>query len=168
MEMPQLDELYREVVLDHYRRPRGRTPVPHVDLANEGLNPVCGDQVRLALHMDGERIGQVYVESRGCSISVASGSMLAEILRGRTLAEAERYIAAFKALMHGEAPPADLDLGDLEALEGVRQFPVRIKCALLPWTTLEDALRAWRAGERPSAPSTTETDDRQHGPTAVC
>jgi len=159
MQLPELDDLYREVVLDHYRSPRGRAPLEHADVHNEGFNPVCGDEVRVALCFDAGRVAGVEVQGRGCSISVASGSMLAERLAGLAAAEVEGLAAAFKALMHGEPVPDGVDLGDLEALSGVRRFPVRIKCALLAWTTLEDALRAWQRGQaEPGRSSTTEDE----------
>ena len=138
--MVQLDEIYRDVVLDHYRSPRGRTPIASPDTRAEGTNPLCGDEVTLELKFHGDRIDEVAVKGRGCSISVASGSMLAEILPGKTRAEAGRIIATFKALMHGQKAADGPDLGDLDALEGVNKFPVRVKCALLAWTTLEEAL----------------------------
>lgn len=136
----QLDDLYREVVLDHYRRPRGRQPLSHPNRSVEGFNPSCGDQIHLALEVDGDRVKEVQVECRGCSISVASGSMMAEMVPGRDVADVRRLIEAVKGMMQGkEADPA-VDLGDVEALEGVRKFPVRVKCALLAWTTLDEAL----------------------------
>jgi nitrogen fixation NifU-like protein len=138
--MVPLDEIYRDVVLDHYRSPRGRTEIASPDARGEGTNPLCGDEITLALKFDGDRIQEVAVQGRGCSISVASGSMLAELLPGKTRAEAVRILDAFKALMHGHPAPEGLDLGDLDALEGVKKFPVRVKCALLAWTTLEEAL----------------------------
>lgn len=140
MQMPELDELYRQVVLDHYRRPRGHEPVPNPSIRSEGKNPLCGDEVEFAAEIHEGRIRRIQVRGRGCSISVASGSMMAELLQGRTLEEARRVLGAFKNIMRGEPVPEDLDLGDLEALEGVQRFPVRIKCALLPWTTFEEAL----------------------------
>jgi nitrogen fixation NifU-like protein len=107
-----------------------------VDARAEGKNPSCGDEVALTLRLDGERIVEVGVTSRGCAISTASGSMLAELLRGRTRAEARQVAAVFKAALHGDSVPADVELGDLEALLGVQRFPVRVPCALLPWVTL--------------------------------
>lgn len=136
-----LDEIYRDVVLDHYRSPRGRAEITSPDTKAEGQNPLCGDEVTLALKFSGDRIEAVQVLGRGCSISVASGSMLAELLPGKSREEATRILDAFKALMHGRPAPEGLDLGDLDALEGVKKFPVRVKCALLAWTTLEDAIR---------------------------
>jgi nitrogen fixation NifU-like protein len=135
-----LAEIYRDVVLDHYRSPRGRAEIASPDARAEGQNPLCGDEVTLALRYNGDRISEVAVKGRGCSISVASGSMLAELLPGKTREEAVRILAAFKALMHGQPIPEGMDVGDLDALEGVNKFPVRVKCALLAWTTLEDAL----------------------------
>mgnify|MGYP001227036277 CR=1 FL=1 len=135
-----LDDLYREVLLDHYRRPRGRQPLTRPGLTVEGFNPSCGDQLQLGLALAGDTVEEAHVDSHGCSISVASGSIMAEMIRGRSRAEIARLIAGFKGLMQGRPVDPQVDLGDLEALEGVRKFPLRVKCALLPWTTLEEAL----------------------------
>jgi nitrogen fixation NifU-like protein len=135
-----LDDLYREVVLDHYRRPRGRQPLSHPSCSVEGFNPSCGDQIHVALTIDGDRVNELQVECRGCSISVASGSMMAEMVPGHDVAEVRRLIEAVKGMMQGKEPDPAVDLADLEALAGVRKFPVRVKCALLAWTTLEEAL----------------------------
>ncbi len=153
-----LDELYREVVLDHHRHPRGRTPLPRVDARAHGFNPVCGDEVRLGLALDGDRITGVEVQGRGCAICTASGSIMAELVPGRTGAEADALAEMFRAVMHGKGAPEEADLGDLEALEGVKKFPVRVKCALLPWMTLADALRALHEGEA-EVTTTTETEE---------
>lgn len=152
-----LDDLYREVVLDHHRRPRGRAPLPRVDARAHGFNPVCGDEVHLAVALDGDRIAGVEIRGHGCAICTASGSMLAELLPGRSVSEAEAQAETFRAVMHGGSWPPGSDPGDLEALEGVKNFPVRVKCALLPWVTLRDALRAWREGGG-EARSTTEDE----------
>jgi len=163
--MPHLDDLYREVVLDHYRHPRGRKKLENPDVNVEGFNPSCGDQVHVALDLEGDRVRDVEVECQGCSISVASGSMMAELLVGKTQREVNQLAESFKATMHGRDPEPGLDLGDLEALEGVRQFPVRIKCALLAWTTVQEALAAFRVGaanksrsEKAEADENRETD----------
>jgi nitrogen fixation NifU-like protein len=140
---PPLDDLYREVVLDHYRHPRGREELHDPNVSVQGYNPTCGDQVHVALALEGDRIREAQVECQGCSISVASGSMMAELLSGKTREEVDQLAEGFKAMMHGREAEPGLDLGDLEALEGVRQFPVRIKCALLAWTTLQEALAAF-------------------------
>ena len=136
----ELDALYRDTVLDHFRSPRGRKSLDRVDLSRLGHNPVCGDRLSLSLKFDGDRISDVAVETKGCAISVASGSMLAEMLGGMTKEEARKLAETFRAIMHGQPAPKDIDLGDLDALEGVRNFPVRVKCALLAWMTLLDAL----------------------------
>ena len=145
---PSFDALYRDLILDHYRAPHGRQPLAREDVVTEGMNPICGDEVDVALQEDGGRLTGVRVASRGCAISVSSGSMLHDIVAGLTPDEARRRIAAVKATFQGAEVPSDVDLGDFDALEGVKQFPVRIKCALLPWTTLDQALRELDAKER--------------------
>jgi len=149
--MPQLDDLYREVVLDHYRHPRGRKKLSHADVSVEGFNPTCGDHVQVALEVENGTIREAQVECQGCSISVASGSMMAELMVGKSKEDVDRLAESFKAMMHGRDPEAGLDLGDLEALEGVRQFPVRIKCALLAWTTVQEALAAFAVEKKGGA-----------------
>ena len=136
----RLDEIYRDVVLDHYRSPRGRKKLASPDARAEGQNPLCGDEIEIELMWDGNTIKDVAVRGHGCSISVASGSMLAELLPGKTRQEAETVLATFKSMMHGEDVPDGVDIGDLDALAGVRKFPVRIKCALLAWMTLKEML----------------------------
>jgi nitrogen fixation NifU-like protein len=154
-----MDSLYREVVLDHHRNPRGARPLDDYDVQASGKNPSCGDEVTLQVRFDGDRIAAVGVLSEGCAISTSSGSMMAELIEGRSLAEVEQVADRFKAVMHGNEFPTDVDLGDLEALEGVKQFPVRIKCALLPWITLLDALLAHHQGREPEEISTEGLSD---------
>ena len=138
--LPQLDELYKEIILEHYRKPHGREPLERIDYQAEGINPLCGDEVKLCLQLKNKRIDKVHLEGHGCSISVASGSMLADILQGKTITEAKEILKHLKDMMHNKSHKSEFDIGDLEALEGVKKFPVRIKCALLPWTTFEEAL----------------------------
>ncbi len=138
--LPQLDDLYKEIILEHYRKPHGREPLEKIDYQAEGMNPLCGDEVKLCLQLQNERIVKVHLEGHGCSISVASGSMLAQMLEGKTITEAQEITKHLKNIMHGRTNGKTIDIGDLEALEGVKKFPVRIKCALLPWTTFEEAL----------------------------
>ena len=142
-----LEQLYREVILDHYRNPRRSGSIEAPTATAEGHNPLCGDEVTLELTVDGERIVDAAVRGRGCSISQASGSMLADAIVGKTVAEAHELTHRVKAMLDIEEGDPGLDpdrpgaaLGDLEALAGVKQFPVRIKCADLAWTTLEEAL----------------------------
>lgn len=136
------DEFFREVVLDHYLHPAGREPVDGVAVEWRGRNPLCGDEVTVRLRTEDGRISGLQVIGHGCSISVASGSMLAERMKGRTLEEARRLLRGVKSMFRGEPLPEGLDLGDLAALQGVKDLPVRVKCALLAWTTLEEALDA--------------------------
>ncbi len=135
-----LDDLYREVILDHYSHPRNKGSLDPADVVREGANPLCGDEIRLSLVVRDGIVREVRFDGKGCSISQASASMMTDRIKGQPIAEAQRLIAAFKAMMRGEAPAPD-DLGDLEALQGVRKFPVRVKCATLGWVTLEEALK---------------------------
>jgi len=158
-----MDALYREVVLDHHRHPRGAAALDDYDVQASGKNPSCGDEVTLQMRFDGDRIAAVGVLSQGCAISTSSGSMMAELVTGLTLDEASEVAERFRRIMHGGEFPTDVDLGDLEALEGVKKFPVRVKCALLPWVTLLDAVLAGRQGRQPQ-PISTE-DITAHGNT---
>ncbi|SYZ72188.1 NifU-like protein [Candidatus Zixiibacteriota bacterium] len=150
-----LDDLYRDILMEHYRFPRGRHHLEHEDIHNEGQNPTCGDEIELALELEGDKVKDVYVSCMGCAVSVASGSMLAEVTKGKSLEEVKKIAETIKAMLTGGAVPKDADLGDLEALSGVKKFPVRVKCALLSWTTLVNALEAREKGKQ-AAPSTTE------------
>ena len=155
--MAGLEDLYREIILDHYRAPRnrGELPVPPAHKV-EGFNPLCGDEVVLYLEVDPDTdaVTDVKIGGQGCSISQASTSMMSAAVKGKSLEETRQLIRAFKALMsihesklEGESDGSDLvadlegvRLGDLEALQGVVKFPVRIKCATLAWNTLQQAL----------------------------
>jgi nitrogen fixation NifU-like protein len=151
-----LDDLYREVILDHYRTPHGAATIDDPAVRVEGFNPLCGDELVMELSIDDDgRISALHIEPNGCSISVASASMLAQQLQGKTLTEAIALKETFKAVMRGGAWPDGEDFGDLEALEGVKNFPVRIKCALLAWMTLEQALAQYD----PELASQVESDD---------
>lgn len=134
-----LDELYREVILEHYKSPRNRGRVPEPDVATRGRNPLCGDDVEISLDIENGVVHDVQFQGRGCAISQASASMLTEAVKGKTLDEARLLVDGFKAMMRGEDAP-DTDLSEVEALQGVRKYPVRIKCALLAWTTLQEGL----------------------------
>jgi nitrogen fixation protein NifU and related proteins len=155
--MAGLEDLYREIILDHYRAPRnrGELPVPPAHKV-EGFNPLCGDEVVLYIEVDNDTdiVSDVKIAGQGCSISQASTSMMSSAVKGKSLDETRQLIRAFKALMsihesklEGESDGSDLQadlegvrLGDLEALQGVVKFPVRIKCATLAWNTLQQAL----------------------------
>ncbi|MCL1592864.1 MAG: SUF system NifU family Fe-S cluster assembly protein [Actinomycetia bacterium] len=145
--MSQLDELYREVILDHYRNPRKRGTLNGAHVHAEGNNPSCGDEFSIDVAIEDGKITDAAMQGQGCSISQASGSMMMDAIIGKSLAEVSDLTTKFKTMMtieEGENP-VDPDrpgsvLGDLEALQGVRKFPVRIKCADLAWATLSDAL----------------------------
>jgi len=143
-----LDDLYREVILDHYQHPRNRGRLDPSDIAVEGTNPLCGDELALYVRLRDGRVADVRFEGRGCSISQASASMMTEAIKGKTIEDVRRLVAEFKGMMHGQEPAEDL--GDLVALQGVRKFPVRIKCATLSWVAVEQGLAEHEAG-RPAA-----------------
>lgn len=136
-----LDDMYREVILDHYRSPRGKKPLDKANLLSDGMNPSCGDELTLRAQIEGDIVAEVQVDCKGCAISVASASMLAEAVKGRTLNEVREIAQAVRKIVKGdeEAKLPD-ELEDIEALRGVRQFPVRVKCALLAWVTLLEGL----------------------------
>ncbi|EQA60373.1 Fe-S cluster assembly sulfur transfer protein SufU [Leptospira alexanderi] len=135
------DSLYKEVILDHYQNPRFRGKLEPADLSEQGINPLCGDELELTINLDGDKIADVRVTGKGCSISQASGSMMAESIRGKTVSEAENILSRFKNMfLEGKDPKFDEELEDLESMESVKKIPARIKCAVLPWNTLERAL----------------------------
>ena len=137
---PELDDLYRELILDHYRHPRNKGALKDATATAEGYNPLCGDEIAVDLDVEDGRIKDVSFRGRGCSISQASGSMMTAAVKGHTPAEARALIDAFKAMMlQPEKEPAE-DLDDLEAFQGVAKFPVRVKCATLAWHVLEEGL----------------------------
>ena len=139
----RLDELYREVILDHFRSPTHSGELAEAEINVDGTNPLCGDELTFHIKMDDGRLGRIRFRGKGCAISQAAASMLAGQLEGKTVRDAERLVHAMKALMQGETPDATVDLGDLEALAGVRKFPVRIKCAALSWNVVEQGLAAY-------------------------
>lgn len=159
--MPGLEDLYREIILDHYNRPRNKGELPPPAHRTDGMNPLCGDEIAVYLVVDGNTddaiVTDISIGGQGCSISQASASMMTTAVKGKKVAEAREILAAFKAMMgikdvsdqadspddhdtdHGHAAPA-VKLGDLEALRGVVKFPVRIKCATLAWNTMSQGL----------------------------
>jgi len=138
---PQLDDLYRELILDHYRHPRNKGDLENANRHVEGYNPLCGDEVELDLIVDANGvIEDVAFKGRGCSISQASSSMMTDAVKGQTKREAMALLDAFKKMMmEPETEPTE-DLGDLEAFQGVAKFPVRVKCATLAWNVLQEGL----------------------------
>jgi nitrogen fixation NifU-like protein len=161
--MPGLEDLYREIILDHYRNPRNRGELPAPPAVRvEGFNPLCGDEIVLYLEVHDGVVGDVRIAGQGCSISQSSASMMSSAIKGKSVSDVRGLVHAFKAMMsihgsslegddaadadtgHDETEPVDataeVSLGDLEALRGVVKFPVRIKCATLSWNTLTQAL----------------------------
>lgn len=153
--MSDLRELYQETILDHGKRPRHFEPMDDAHRSADGHNPLCGDRITVFLKVEGDRITRVTFQGNGCAISMASASLMAEALTGRTLEEAERLFAAFHELVAGAGTPAEpVPLGKLHALAGVREFPIRVKCATLAWHTLRSALE--RKDDPPVRPVSTE------------
>jgi nitrogen fixation protein NifU and related proteins len=139
---PQLGSLFQELILEHYKRPRNKGELDDATARVHMNNPTCGDEVWLQIRMVGDLVEDVRFVGDGCSISQASISMMTQRLKGRTREEAALLIKGFTAMMHGDEDAAkDRDMGDLRALAGVSKFPVRVKCALLGWNALEEALR---------------------------
>ena len=139
--MSDLRELYQQVILDHYKRPRNFHRLERANRKAEGHNPLCGDEIVVYLKMNGDVIEDISFEGAGCAISTASASMMADALRGCTRAEAEALFRGFESLLAGSAGEAETAaLGELGAFAGVRRYPVRVKCARLPWQTLMAAL----------------------------
>ena len=143
-----MDDLYQELILDHYRRKRGEGSLEHPSVAVDQHNPLCGDEVHLELAIEDGRVVEVAHTGQGCSISQASVSMMTEALRGRTLDEALGTVEHFRLVMHGDEAADEDRLGDAVALEGVARYPVRVKCALLGWMAAKDAIQTYqRDGE---------------------
>ena len=141
--LEDMNELYEAIILDHYRSPRNTATVEEPDIDLEVNNPFCGDEFHIQLKVEDDAVSQVGITGRGCAISQASASLLAELVKGKSASEVESAVSAVRRMLKGEEiTDAEADiLGDIEALGGVRKFPVRIKCALLSWVGLGDALR---------------------------
>lgn len=146
-----LDQMYQAAILQHARRSKHRGVLDPADARQEGVNPSCGDELVVTLRQQGERLSEVRYDGKGCAISQASASLMAEAVEGADAATARRLIGHVKAMIHGEG--VHEELGELAVLEGVRRLPARVKCAALAWTTLDAALAqlpseaARRAGE---------------------
>ncbi|MEG3586431.1 MAG: SUF system NifU family Fe-S cluster assembly protein [Actinomycetota bacterium] len=148
--MASLDDLYKEIILDHYRSPRNQGELEPPAHRCEGFNPLCGDEVIVFVSLINQKIEEIKIGGQGCSISQASASMMTEIIKGKSISEAEEVIHAFKEMMdiyeselsgeETDGTSSSIDLGDLEALQGVVKYPVRIKCATLAWNTLTQSI----------------------------
>jgi nitrogen fixation NifU-like protein len=137
------DDLYRETILDHYHHPRNRGKIEEPGVTIEGVNPLCGDELTLYMNVENGSIQDLKIEAKGCSISMASGSMMSEAVHGQPIEKAEQVVDLFKQMMLDKSARVEMpeDLEELQALEGVKKYPVRIKCALLPWNTLLEGIQ---------------------------
>lgn len=150
------EDLSREIILDHYQNPRNHGRLEHPTVANRGHNPLCGDEIELSVRIDEDeqRIREIAFSGRGCSISQASASMMTDAVKGHTLTEAEAAVLRFTQSMANRGPaPAELE-EELDALQGVKRYPARVKCALLPWTTLREIVDLYR--HREPGPASSE------------
>jgi nitrogen fixation NifU-like protein len=147
MESPPLASLYQELILEHYRHPRNKAELAAKTVEIHMRNPTCGDEIRLQLRIEDNHVVDAAFLGQGCSISQAAVSMMTQLIKGRSLDDAESVAERFKAMMHGDADAAkDRRMGDLRALAGVSKFPVRVKCALLGFDALQEALKKTPAG----------------------
>jgi nitrogen fixation protein NifU and related proteins len=135
-----LEDLYKEVILDHYKNPRNKRDLPGAELTCRKNNPLCGDEITIHAHLDDRRVAEVTFEGQGCSISQASASMLTEAVTGKSVDEAGFLSDEFRSMMQGGSDPDEEEFGDLIALKGVVKYPVRIKCAVLAWDVFQEAL----------------------------
>lgn len=155
--MPGLEDLYREIILDHYRNPRNRGELPTPPaVRSEGFNPLCGDEIQVYLEVHDGVVDDIRISGQGCSISQSSASMMSQAVKGRSLPEARALLHAFKSMMsiedgHDRDDAEDTEpgvkMGDLEALQGVVKYPVRIKCATLAWNILAQGLDEAETGD---------------------
>jgi len=138
--MSDLRELYQQVILDHNKKPRNFRALSPCDHEADGFNPLCGDKVHVYVTLEGDTIADVTFQGEGCAISTAAASMMTQALKGKTVAEAETIFAAYQKMVMGEEGADPSSLGKLVIFEGVREFPMRVKCATLAWHTLRSAL----------------------------
>lgn len=135
-----LDELYKEVILDHYKNPRNKRDVPGAGLQCSRNNPLCGDEITVFVNLDGDDVNEVAFQGQGCSISQSSASMMTEAVAGKDVAGALAMAAEFRSMMAGDFDPSEEEFGELVALKGVVKYPIRVKCAVLAWDVLQEAL----------------------------
>ena len=144
-----LDEIYKEVILDHYKNPRNKRDLPGAEASCTRNNPLCGDEITVFAHVDDGTVAELTFQGAGCSISQSSASMMTEAAAGKTVDETLELAGRFRGMMAGEVEPDDDRFGDLVALKGVVKYPIRIKCAVLAWDVLQEALQD--AGEATGA-----------------
>jgi nitrogen fixation NifU-like protein len=142
-----LDEIYKEVILDHYKNPRNKREMPDAELSCSKNNPLCGDEITVYVHAENAKVLDVSFVGQGCSISQSSASMMTESVSGKTVDEVEELSTSVRGLLSGEIEPDEDAFGELVALKGVVKYPIRVKCAVLAWDVLQEAL----AGEGAAA-----------------
>ena len=147
-----LDDIYKEVILDHYKAPRNKREMPEAELTCSRNNPLCGDEITVFVRADDEKVHEVTFVGQGCSISQSSASMMTEAAAGRPLEEVRGLIREFRSMMAGDLDPSDDEFGDLVALKGVVKYPIRVKCAVLAWDVLQEALGGGEGEAAGSAP----------------
>jgi nitrogen fixation NifU-like protein len=135
-----LDEIYKEVILDHYKNPRNKREMPDAELTCSKNNPLCGDEITVYVHAEDGKVLDVSFVGQGCSISQSSASMMTEAVSGKTAEEVEELSGSVRAMMSGGLEPDEETFGELVALKGVVKYPVRVKCAVLAWDVLQEAL----------------------------
>lgn len=146
--MGGLDDLYQELILDHYKKRRNRGTLDAPSIAVDHNNPLCGDQLHLEVLIDGDQLADLRYTGDGCSISQASASMMSEVVIGGSTTEALALVEHFRRVMHGDDEADEDRLGDAVALGGVAKFPARVKCALLSWMALKDAIDTYEGSAR--------------------
>jgi nitrogen fixation protein NifU and related proteins len=146
-----LDDIYKEVILDHYKNPRNKREMPDAELTCSKNNPLCGDEITVFAHTEDGKLLDVSFVGQGCSISQSSASMMTEAVSGKTVDEVEGVASSVRGMLSGEVEPDEDEFGELVALKGVVKYPIRVKCAVLAWDVLEEALagEGAAAGARP-------------------
>lgn len=136
-----LEELYQEIILDHYRRPRNKGKVDPADFQAKEYNPLCGDDIEVTARLKDGKIADIRFDGKACTICTASASIMTQKLKDKTLQEADALAKGFQEMMRGDVPFGGREMGDLKALEGVLKFPVRVKCATLPWHAMQNGIK---------------------------
>ncbi|KUP05140.1 nitrogen fixation protein NifU [Bacillus coahuilensis p1.1.43] len=147
MSFNNLDTLYRQVIMDHYKNPRNKGSLDDSSLTIDMNNPTCGDRIHLTLKVEDGVVQDAKFDGEGCSISMASASMMTQVVKGKDIDTALKLSSIFSDMMQGKELSEDVDLGDIEALQGVAKFPARIKCATLPWKAMEKGVNEENIGE---------------------
>jgi nitrogen fixation protein NifU and related proteins len=152
-----LDDIYKEVILDHYKNPRNKRELPGAELSGHQNNPLCGDEITVFVQAQDGSVSDVAFEGAGCSISQSSASMMTEAVQGRPITDARKLASDFRGMMAGDVEPDEDEFGDLVALKGVVKYPIRIKCAVLAWDVLQEALEGADGAASGAAPHAVQS-----------